>query len=52
MTRQFDQAKDTLRRGNYSSPTLSIYGGVANLTAAGTQPPTENSGTGGIVKLP
>ena len=52
MTTQPAQAKIASRRGTYSRPTLSIYGGVVGMTASGTQPPSENTGTGGVVKRP
>ena len=52
MTKQPAQAEIASRHGAYSRPTLSIYGGVVGLTAAGTQPPAENNGTGGAVKRP
>lgn len=52
MTKQPNEIKIAAPRGQYSSPTLSIYGGVLSMTAAGTQPPTENNGTGGAVKRP
>lgn len=37
-----------LRR--YAAPTLTIYGGVIDLTASGTQAGTEGSGVGNITR--
>lgn len=52
MTNEPSKAQHATHRGVYSRPTLSIYGGVVGLTAAGTAPPAENNGTGGAVKKP
>lgn len=52
MIKRPNDAKNRWTRGRYSPPTLSVYGGVLDLTASGTQPPTENTGTGGAIKRP
>jgi len=52
MPKQSSVSSNVPPSGRYAAPKLSIYGGVLSMTAAGTQPPTENNGTGGAVKLP
>jgi len=52
MTKQPNDTPKAPTCAPYSSPTLSVYGGVLEMTASGTQPPKENTGSGGVVKRP
>ena len=51
MSKKMREPSETARK-SYSPPSLSVYGGMAKMTASGSQPPSENQGGGFPAKLP
>ena len=45
-------ARSVASSKEYKAPKLSIYGSAVYLTAAGTKPSPEGSGSGNVIKKP
>lgn len=45
-------ARPEVSSKGYQSPKLTIYGGAVYLTASGTKPAPEGSGSGNVIKKP
>lgn len=52
MPKKKREPSGTLARKGYAPPSLIVYGGMASLTAAGTNAPSENQGGGFPAKRP
>jgi hypothetical protein len=52
MPKKTHERSATGARKSYAPPSLTMYGGMAKLTASGTQPPSESQGGGFPAKLP